>query len=204
VEINLPLLESLDFDAAARFTDLLESLDFDAAARFTDEENFGSETTWRARLAWRPLDYLSLSGSVGTSYRAPNLREQFLGGQAGGVSGTIDPCNSSNIQQAIDESNDMDPNVVNLTTNCQLAGVEMIDSDGNGFLDTSTFFTNVTIPTSASGSENLLPETSESYTVTLQFEQPWTDKFGFEFAVSYWDITIENTFAVSIRGGGPC
>ena len=178
VEINLPLLESLDFDAAARFT---------------DEENFGSETTWRARLAWRPLDYLSLSGSVGTSYRAPNLREQFLGGQAGGVSGQLDPCNSSNLQQAVDNSNDMDPNVVNLTTNCQLAGVEMIDSDGNGFLDTSTFFTNATIPTSASGSENLLPETSESYTVTLQFEQPWTDKFGFEFAVSYWDITIENT-----------
>jgi iron complex outermembrane receptor protein len=181
VEINLPLLESLDFDAAARFT---------------DEENFGSETTWRARLAWRPLDYLSLSGSVGTSFRAPNLREQFLGGQAGGVSGSIDPCRTSNVQQAVAGSGDMDPHVVNLTTNCQLAGVEMIDSDGNGFLDEAVFFSPAaTIPTSASGSEELLPETSESYTVTLQFEQPWTDKFGFEFAVSYWDITIENTVA---------
>ena len=60
---------------------LLDSLDFDTALRYTDEENFGSEVTWRARLAWRPLDYLTLSGSAGTSYRAPNLREQFLAGQ---------------------------------------------------------------------------------------------------------------------------
>ena len=180
VEINLPLLESLDFDAAARYT---------------DEENFGSETTWRARLAWRPLDYLSLSGSVGTSFRAPNLREQFLGGQAGGVAGSIDPCGALNLGQAVDGSGDMDPRVVNLMTNCQLAGLEMLDSDGNGFLDTSTFFGGVTIPTSATGSENLLPETSDSYTVTLQFDQPWTDRFGFQFAVSYWDITIENTVA---------
>ena len=180
VEINLPLLESLDFDAAARFT---------------DEENFGSETTWRARLAWHPFDYLSLSGSVGTSFRAPNLREQFLGGQAGGVSGFVDPCGPGNVQQAVAGSGDMDPDVVNLTANCQLAGVEMLDSDGNGFLDTASFFTGVTIPTSASGSENLQPETSESYTVTLLFEQPWTDRFGFEIAVSYWDITIENTVA---------
>jgi len=174
---------------------LLDSLEFDAAGRFTNEENFGSKTTWRARLAWHPLDYLSLSGSVGTSFRAPNLREQFLGGQAGGVAGSNDPCANFNLQTAVAGSGDMDPAVVNLTANCQLAGVEMIDSDGNGFLDTSLFFAGLTIPTSATGSEDLLPETSESYTVTLQFEQPWTDKFGFDLAVSYWDITIENTVA---------
>jgi len=51
----------------------------------------------------------------------------------------------------------------------------------------------VTIPTSAGGNAKLLPETSKSYTATVQFMQPWTDRFGLDLAISYWDITIENT-----------
>jgi len=172
---------------------LLDSLDFDTALRFTDEENFGSETTWRARLAWRPLDYLTLSGSVGTSYRAPNLREQFLAGQGGGVAGSIDPCNTRSIAQRVLANGDMEPRTVNVINNCALAGVQMIDQDGNGFLDTSLISSNVTIPTSAGGNANLLAETSESYTATVQFLQPWTDRFDFDFAISYWNIVIENT-----------
>jgi iron complex outermembrane receptor protein len=177
-EINLPLLDSVDVDGAIRFT---------------DEENFGSETTWRARLSWRPVDYLTLSGSAGTSYRAPNLREQFLAGQGGGVPGSIDPCGPGAIDLRVLANGDMDPGIVHTTNNCLLAGVELIDQDGNGFLDTSLLGSNVTIPTSAGGNAKLLPETSKSYTATVQFMQPWTDRFGLDLAISYWDITIENT-----------
>ena len=172
---------------------LLDSLDFDTALRYTDEENFGSQTTWRARFAWRPVDYLTLSGSAGTSFRAPNLREQFLAGQGGGVAGTIDPCAAQSIAQRVLANGDMEPRTVNVTNNCALAGVQMIDQDGNGFLDTSLMSSSVTIPTSAGGNANLLAETSESYTATVQFLQPWTDRFDLDFAISYWNIVIENT-----------
>jgi iron complex outermembrane receptor protein len=179
---------------------LLDSLDFDAALRYTDEENFGSEVTWRARLAWRPLDYLTLSGSVGTSYRAPNLREQFLAGQGGGVAGSIDPCRARSIAERVLINGDMDPRTVNLANNCALAGVQMIDADSNGFLDTSLMGVSVTIPTSAGGNAELIAETSESYTATIQLIQPWTDRFGLDFAISYWDIVIENTVEESDAG----
>jgi len=179
---------------------LLESLDFDAALRYTDEENFGSEVTWRVRLAWRPVDYLTLSGSAGTSYRAPNLREQFLAGQGGGVTGSLDPCNAFSIAQSVLTNGDMEPRTMNLINNCALAGVQMIDSDGNGFLDTSFIASNVTIPTAAGGNEDLQAETSESYTATVQFIQPWTDRFGLDIAISYWNIVIENTVEESDAG----
>jgi len=173
---------------------LLDSLQADAALRFTDEENFGSETTWRGRVSWTPVDFLTLSASVGTSYRAPNLREQFLAGQGGGVSGSLDPCGNFQVTQFVTgRGDDSDPAVVNLTNNCQLAGVNVIDSDGNGYLDTALLGTSQTIVTAASGSEFLQPETSDSYTATVQFTQPWSDRFDFDIAVSYWDMVIENT-----------
>jgi iron complex outermembrane receptor protein len=178
-EINVPLHDTLQVDAALRFT---------------DEENFGSETTWRGRLAWSPVDYFTLSGSVGTSFRAPNLREQFLAGQGGGVSGSLDPCGNFQVNQYITGiGDDSDPRAVNLTNNCLLAGVSVIDTDGNGFLDTAQLGTGQTIVTTASGSALLLPETSDSYTATVQFSQPWTDRFDLDLAVSYWDMEINNT-----------
>ncbi|MFQ5982015.1 MAG: TonB-dependent receptor plug domain-containing protein, partial [Woeseiaceae bacterium] len=153
-EVNLPLLDSLELDAAVRFT---------------DEENFGSELTWRGRLAWSPMDYLTVSGSAGTSYRAPNLREQFLAGQGGGVSASLDPCGFVQVLLFIQGAGgDMDPRAINLTNNCALAGAQMVDLDGNGFLDTAFLGTGATIPTATSGSALLLPETSESYTATVK------------------------------------
>ena len=173
---------------------LYDELDIDAAIRYTNEENFGAEVTWRGRFAWRPADFLSLSGSVGTSYRAPNLREQFLDGQGGGVSAGTDPCTFRSVLIFVQNAGgDATEEAQNLTLNCELAGVQMADLDGNGFLDTSLIPGAATIPTGTSGNANLRPETSTSWTGTLQISQPWTDKFDFDIAISYWDIAIENT-----------
>lgn len=175
-EINVPLLDTLNMDAAVRYT---------------DEENFGEETTWRLRLAWSPLDYLTLSGSAGTSYRAPNLREQFLAGQGGGISGGNDPCR----QPAIDVMDLDDPGTQELIRRCIASGVQFADTDGDGNPDTTTLGTQgvTTIPISVSGRSDLLPETSDSYTATIQFSQPWSNDFDLDVALSYWSIEIENT-----------
>jgi iron complex outermembrane receptor protein len=178
-EINVPLLESLQVDGALRYT---------------DEENFGSETTWRARIAWSPLDYLTLSASAGTSFRAPNLREQFLAGQGGGVAAfQLDPCSNPNVQAEILVNGQDDPDLQFKLSNCIAQGVNVVDSDGDGNLDTTDFAAYGTIATSAGGNQGLQAETSESRTATIQLTQPWFDQFDFEIAASYWAIEIENT-----------
>ena len=80
------------FEVFGEFTlPILDNLNFGGAIRYTDESNFGEETTYRARIEWLPLDWLALSGTFGTSFRAPNLREQFLADQFGGIGGNNDP-----------------------------------------------------------------------------------------------------------------
>jgi len=178
-EINVPLLENLEIDAALRYT---------------DEENFGSADTWRARIAYKPTDYLTISGSAGTSYRAPNLREQFLAGQGGGASSQLDPCRAREIGNAIAQVGPQDPDVQLLIGNCVAAGVPFVDSDGDGYLDQGGLgIGGTTINTRAGGNATALPETSDSYTATILFRQPWTERFDFEVALSYWSIEIENT-----------
>ena len=174
---------------------VLDTLQIDGALRFTDEENFGSETTWRTRVIWQPLDYLSLSASAGTSFRPPNLREQFLAGQGGGLPGSIDPCNANDITQLISDPQrgQTDPQVQLLIGNCVADDLMFTDSDGDGNLDTGGVTSSATILSSAGGNPGLRPETSESKTATLQFNAPWSGRFDIEFALSWWSIDIHNT-----------
>ncbi|MDZ7770596.1 MAG: TonB-dependent receptor [Woeseiaceae bacterium] len=53
------------------------------SGRYTDEENFGEEFTYSVKAEVQPIESLRLRGTFGTTFRAPNLREQFLAGQAG-------------------------------------------------------------------------------------------------------------------------
>lgn len=170
---------------------ILDTLSMDAAVRYTDEENFGEETTWRARVSWAPLEYLSLSGSAGTSYRAPNLREQFLADQGGGISGGADPCIDANISPLPIG----DPATQLLIDRCIASGVEFTDTNGDGQPDTTVLGTQgvTTIPISTGGNSTLVAETSDSFTATIQFSQPWSNDFDLDVALSYWDIEIKNT-----------
>jgi len=181
-EINIPILDNLDFDGAVRFT---------------DESNFGNETTWRARAAWEPTDYLTFSATHGTSYRAPNLREQFLADQFGGIGGLGDPCNNANIQQMVTDSGDSDPDTVLVINNCTADGIVFTDTDANGFPDTTPLGSTgtTTIPVRTGGNNTLLPETSETNTFTVKFSQPWTDAYDLDIGLSYFDIVIEDTVA---------
>jgi iron complex outermembrane receptor protein len=177
VEAVIPIL--LD----KSFADVLE---VEAALRYTDESNFGEETTGRFRATWRPNDWLGLSGSFGTSFRAPNLREQFLGDQFSGTGGGTDPCvvpPAAGIGQVYNAAADTRPQVV--LDNCVQSGA---DPTQLGLIATTT------IPVRVGGNvSDLKPETSETITATLQITPPIGDRFGLEFAISYFDILIEDT-----------
>jgi len=164
----------------------IELLEVEAAVRYTKESNFGNETTNRFRLSYRPIDWITVSTSLGTSFRAPNLREQFLANQFTGVGGDSDPCSVPG------EANDggvyipsQDGRSQTIIDNCIQSGADPFQL---GLLAATT------IPVTIGGNpEDLVPETSDSFTATLQISPPIGDDWNLDFAVSYFDIEIENT-----------
>jgi len=173
----------------------IELLNIDGAIRYTDETNFGDGLTFRSRLQYRPVDWFSISGGYGTSFRAPNLRESFLADQLGGAAGALDPCNIGQITFALLAGGDSDPAFVNRVDNCVASGVVFTDTDLNGFLDNTALgtFGDVGIGVIRGGAADLVAETSRTFTLTASFQQPWTDAYDFSVAASYYDIRIENT-----------
>ncbi len=156
-----------------------ELLQVDAAVRYTDDENFGNKTVYKIGGLWRFNEYVAFSTSFNTSFRAPNLREQFLADQAGALPGGSDPCHNNNfilLQPG--------PAADRLVANCLLSGADPTQL--------GTSFT-VAIPTSTGGAAGLQPETSESLTATLTLSQPFSDRFDFDLALTYFDIQIEDT-----------
>ena len=177
VEANFPILLDRAF---------AQVLEVEAALRYTDESNFGEETTGRLRATWRPSDWLSLSSSYGTSFRAPNLREQFLGDQFSGTGGGTDPCvvpPGAGIGNVYNPAAETRPQVV--LDNCVQSGS---DPTQLGLIATTT------IPVRVGGNvSDLQPETSDTITATLQITPDIGTTFGLDIAISYFDITIEDT-----------
>ncbi len=175
------------FDAYAEINvPLLDSLNVEAAVRYTDESNFGNETTYRFRATFHANDWITASASFGTSFRAPNLREQFLADQFSGVGGDSDPCavpDAANVGGVYDPS--METRSQTVLDNCIQDGA---DPTVLG-LTAST-----TIPVTIGGnSQDLIAETSDSFTATLQFSPPISDSFDLDIAVSFFNIEIEDT-----------
>ncbi len=175
------------FDAYAEVNiPITETFGVEGAIRYTDESNFGSESTYRFRASWRPVDWMTASASFGTSFRAPNLREQFLADQFSGVGGDSDPCavpDAANVGGVYDPT--MDNRSQTVINNCIQDGA---DPTVLG-LTAST-----TIPVTVGGNpDDLVAETSDSFTATLQFSPEISDSVSLDVAISYFDIEIEDT-----------
>lgn len=82
IEFDVPLLADV---AGAR------NLDLSAAARLSDYSTFGSETTFKLGLAWRPIDDILLRTTWSEGFRAPSILELFQGGRETNFQ-AIDPC----------------------------------------------------------------------------------------------------------------
>ena len=65
--------------------------EINGAVRFSDYSTSGSETTYKISTLFRPIDTLSLRGSVSTGFRAPGIGELF-GGAAREDFTFLDPC----------------------------------------------------------------------------------------------------------------
>jgi iron complex outermembrane receptor protein len=67
-ELAVPILHDVPF---ARL------LDFSGAARYTDYSVSGKVTTWKAGLAWAPIDDVRFRGAISRDIRAPTLNDLF-------------------------------------------------------------------------------------------------------------------------------
>lgn len=176
-EVNVPLLAN---------SEMADYLGVEGAVHYTDEENFGNEVTTRARFTYRPVSWVQFSGSYGTSFRAPNLRETFLAEQFQGISSSADPCG---VPGAANNSGVYDPGGENRSTttldNCILSGA---DPFALGLV------ANINIPVIISGNAlTLNPETSRSYTASFQMSPPISDSFDVDIAISFFDIAITDS-----------
>ena len=169
----------------------MKELNVELAGRLTDDEFYGTNETFSAKVGWRPIDSLLLRGTVGTSFRAPNLRELFLRSQTG-FGTASDPCAvpdvalGGGIGGGTGYSRPDDPRTDITLDNCRAAGIDPETFRANQG-------SNISLESSAGGSFDLDPETSDSFTLGFSFEQPFTDAFDLDFGMTYYEIDIDNT-----------
>jgi len=178
-EIEVPILANKT---------LATELNVNLSARLTDDEYYGDNSTESVKIGWRPVESLLFRGTWGTAFRAPNLRELFLGGSTGFLN-VADPCYVP--EEAIDNltgeynpANDKRDQLI--LDNCIATGVDPTLANNGGF---NTF----SVEVQQGGSLTLDPEESESWTVGFAFEQDFTNKFDLSFGMTYYEIEITNT-----------
>lgn len=162
-----------------------ETFVLNVSGRYTEEKNFGDETTWSAKAMYSPVDWFRVRVTAGTTFRAPNLREQFLAGQAGVEAGNEDPCvvPAVAVVGGVYDAN-ADPRSARVLANCIQDGT---DPTALGLQ------ANVLIPTNTGGSGDISAETSDSFTAGFVFSQPWSDAFDLDIGITYFDIEVNNT-----------
>jgi iron complex outermembrane receptor protein len=173
-EIELPILKGQQ---------LAEELTVNLSARWTEEENFGALWTYRVQGVYRPTDWITGRASVGTTYRAPNLREQFLAAQQSFAGAFTDPCIVSQFNNFV-SSGATAEEIARLQNNCTLQGADVTGLGIGGA---------TSIPVITGGTTRLNAETSDSLTAGFVVEQPWFDNFDLDLAVTYFRIEIEDS-----------
>ncbi len=202
IELDLPVLSDLPGIA---------ELTFNLAGRNTEESNFGKESTYRFQGKYSPVKWLSVRGSVGTSFRAPNLGEQF-GGAVTSFQDPIDPCRVAGVTVPfVDHDNDpstpevrlydasLELREASLMANCingggpySIPGTDPTALGVYGMGTASPIFAGANTLVASGSNPELEAETSKSKTYGIVFEQPWTDEFELSFSATYYDIKIDD------------
>ena len=167
---------------------LVRELTLNLSGRITDEEYYGTAGTYSIKGRWRPFDPIALKFSYGTSFRAPNLRENFLAGQTG-FSTLIDPCavtEASIVAGSYTAS--LDDREKTTLENCVREGR---DPTKVGFdPDLGTTIQQSSSEILSGGSLDLNEETSRAITAGAAFEQTFGSGFRVAIGATYFDIKV--------------
>jgi len=134
---------------------LAQMLEVSGSVRSADFSTFGSETTGKLELRWKPVDELMFRATYSEGFRAPSIGELF-GSEARFDATLADPCNTSTFPTLPDEQQQI----------CIAQGVP----DG-GFIQA-----NPQISVTTGGSEDLDAETADSYSVGLAYSASFIDR----------------------------
>ncbi len=163
-EIEVPVLRDMPF---------AQDLTVNASFRYTDYDSYGDDTTYKVGAVYRPIDWLSLRATYGTSYRAPALFEQFVGATTGFQSASADACNDYS-------ADGVNPNRV---ANCASEG---LPGDFNAT-------TGIEIINEGGAAAGLEAETSTNLTLGVVLQPTLPSGWGnLDFAVDYYEIEVEN------------
>ncbi|RPF72003.1 TonB-dependent receptor domain-containing protein [Aurantiacibacter spongiae] len=183
-EVNLPVFSN----------DFLGDFEVNASGRISKDEYYGTNETYSLKGGWRPVPAVLLKISYGTSFRAPNLRENFLAGQSG-FGGLTDPCAVPSDAffplgggySAADDNRDQQ-----VLENCRREGRDPtrvgIDSGGSNTVQVPS------VEITSGGSLDLDPETSTSLTAGVAVSESYGN-FDFAFNFNYFDIQVEGAIA---------
>lgn len=169
----------------------VEELTVNISGRLTDEEFYGTKGTYSLKGGWRPIPQLLFKVSYGTTFRAPNLRENFLAGQSGFAT-LFDPCavpNAAFVNGAYDPTQETrDQSTLD---NCIREGRDptSVGIDNQG-LNT---FQSPSVEVTSGGSLDLNPETSRSITTGFAFEETFGDGYDVSLNFNYYDIKIKGS-----------
>ncbi|WP_057883492.1 TonB-dependent receptor domain-containing protein [Tsuneonella troitsensis] len=184
-ELDLPLVSG---------ETMAEDLRLNLSGRITNDEFYGTNETYSAKLGWRPVEPLLLKIAYGTSFRAPNLRENFLAGQSG-FGGITDPCAVptaafSALGGGYNAS--LDTREAFILENCRREGRDptRVGIDGTGANTVQVPSVEIT----SGGSFALDPETSTSLTTGFAFQQP-LGPVDFAFNFNYYRIKVKGAIA---------
>jgi iron complex outermembrane receptor protein len=169
-EIQIPILK----DAP-----LANLLQVSAAIRWFDYSTFGSDTTTKFGLNWRPVQDVLLRGTYGEGFRAPNIGELF--GTFSRFDATIDdPC--TDYAGVLGGP----PKSATIQANCQALGVPNTYAQFNNQISVIT-----------GGNPALVPETSDGYTAGLVYSPRWATGASWsdalEIELTYYKIEIDDT-----------
>ena len=171
-EFEVPFLQGLPY---------AEELLLNGSGRWTDYESYGSDTTYRVALDYQMVPQVRFRGTVGTSFRAPDLFEQFEGGTRGFVSGFLDPC--------IGYGETYDPDDI-VYQNCAAQGLPPEFGEQGA----------PSIEQLVGGNMGLLAETSDAWTAGIVVQPEPADVLGLSVALTWYEIELQNTVASPSSG----
>ena len=87
VELDVPVLADIP---------LVHSLDINAAARYSDYSSFGDATTTKLGVSWRPVSSFLIRGTASEGFRAPSILELYQGSRQTTFQ-AVDPCNGGGV-----------------------------------------------------------------------------------------------------------
>ncbi|WP_371863388.1 TonB-dependent receptor plug domain-containing protein [Acetobacter nitrogenifigens] len=151
---------------------LARDLTVDAQGRWSHYNTFGNTQNWKVGIDWAPTRDIRFRGTLGTSYRQPNVYELY-GGQSLGYAAATDPCAQVSSYAGL---------AANVIARCQRDGIT----------NPATFevANPGQVPAISGGNAKLSPEMGRTYTFGTVITPRWIP--GLTASVEYWHYTVKN------------